>query len=98
MNSFDSLEEKPVPCEVPKKRGRTLSCHKREIKKKKLYSAGGTTHQIGCDHRSQNSSSILCQANLTAEDILFNVDKFYKVPNKVHQNQIILNLLLISNS
>ena len=34
MNSFDSHEEKPVMCEVPRKRGRTLSCNKTEIKKR----------------------------------------------------------------
>ena len=41
----------------PGNREQTLSCHNKEVKKKKLYSAGGTTHQIGCDHRSQNNST-----------------------------------------
>ena len=44
MIFFDSPEEKPVLCEVPRKWGRTLSCDKREIKNKKLLSAGGKTN------------------------------------------------------
>ena len=54
--------------------------------------------QIGCNHKSDNNgSNTHCQADLlTSEDLVFNVDKFYEVHDKVRQDQVILNLLFVN--
>ena len=62
MNSFDSLDERPVPVDVTRKRGRTSSLHSREIKKKLLYSPEGKVPQIGCSHKSEDNGMVVIPA------------------------------------
>ena len=76
-NIFDSLIE--IVVATP---GRKLSVHTEPSKKrmKTGHHAGiGKIPSIGCTHRHDIKSSVICHADiLTHEDISFNFEQFYE--------------------
>lgn len=97
FNDVESFDETVSPSNKARKRKRNADKWKKNIKKKELYSAGGKTAKIGCNHGARlRHRGAVCNVNkLSAEDIDHFFDAFHKNETKKSQDAFLLQHIFV---